>query len=110
MTGSQPNGRDGMAATRIASHAERSNRLGKQSSTNSRAKVWCRWRGEHGDDRRSPRRRFRRTRQPLERPANARDRVVDDVTRNPSPFDSSLHSLGERQTHVVCQRHYHLVN
>jgi hypothetical protein len=46
-----------------------------------------------------------------ERIADALDRVTDDVTRYPSPFfHSSLHPLGERQTHVVCQRHYHPVN
>jgi hypothetical protein len=32
------------------------------------------------------------------------------MTRNPPPLDSSLHSIGECQTYVVCQRHYHLVN
>jgi hypothetical protein len=45
-----------------------------------------------------------------ERIADALYRVTDDVTRCPSPFYSSLHPLGERQTNVVCQRHYHSVN
>jgi len=99
-----------MAARRTASHAEQSNRLRKQGSTNAGAKVRSEWRSEHSDDRLSRDARFRRRREPIERLANARNRVVDNMTRNASPLDSSLHSLDECQTYVVCQRHYHPVN
>jgi hypothetical protein len=47
---------------------------------------------------------------PGERVADAGNRIVDEVTGNTPPLDLSVHSLRERATRVVCQRHYHLVN
>jgi hypothetical protein len=79
-----------------------------QCSTNTGAEVGRRRRGEHNYDHAW----FDFTgRQPIiERIADACNRVFDDLTRNSPSLDSSLHPLGERPTHVVCQRHYHPVN